>query len=88
MSSVEAVPIFMIVSSAPRCPSRRTMLVCGEIPVANMRHIVNIDGGVPDRLDRKIIELLHRAGAGVETDVVFELPDLRSSRRQNQVLLR
>ena len=30
ISSVDALPIFITVSSAPRWPSRRTMLVCGE----------------------------------------------------------
>ena len=40
-----------------------------------------------DGLDRQIVEFLDRRGAGVQSDVIFELPDLRSSRRQNQILI-
>ncbi len=40
----------------------------------------------PLGLNGKIVELLNRFGAGVEADVVFELPDFGCARGQDQVL--
>ena len=41
---------------------------------------------LPTGLDRKIVKFRDGLRAAVDIDVVLELPDLRGSRRKNQVL--
>ena len=85
-SSVDALPAFWIVSSDARCPSTRTMLVCGGKP--SRTHATSARRScVP------LIVLIGRSlssatvlGAALRFDVVFECADLRRAGRQDQVL--
>ena len=43
-SSVEALPVLMMVTSTPRWPSWRTILVCGAKPSLTVRDVAQIDG--------------------------------------------
>ncbi len=55
--------------------------------VAHVGDVADINGGVADLLDGKIVHLFDLLGAGVEIHVVFELADFGGAGGQNQVLL-
>ncbi len=54
--------------------------------VAHVGHVADVNGRAVHHLDRKIVELLHPARAGVQIHVVFELADLGGPGRDDEVL--
>src|SRR5262249_16639103 len=44
--------------------------------VAHLRHVVQVDGGTIDDLDRQIVEILHHPRAGVHFDIIFRAANL------------
>ncbi len=59
----------------------------GRIAIPDVSDVVNVDGVVRYGFNRKVIEFLDRSGAGVESNIIFELTDLRGSNRKNQILI-
>ncbi len=56
----------------------------GRKSVAHIRYITKIDGGIPNDLDREVVQFGDGPHAGVQSNVVFELTHLCRSGRQNQ----
>jgi hypothetical protein len=55
--------------------------------VAHIRHIAKIDGGIPNDLDREVVQLRDRSRTGVQSNVVLERAHLGRPGWQNQILL-
>ena len=56
-------------------------------PIAHLGDVLQIDGRVPDLLDRQVVQLRHGLWARVQTDVIFEGVELHRAGGGHQVLL-
>ena len=54
--------------------------------VADVRHVLHVDGGAVDGFDRQVVEFLNGLRAPVHLDVVFERAELGRACGKNQVL--
>ena len=86
MSSVEALPVFWIVSSTARWPSCAHDVGLRREAVAHVGDVADVDRAAADGLDRQVVQLRRRLRAAVQVDVVLERADLRGAGRQDQVL--
>ena len=76
MSSVEALPVFMMVISAARWPSTRDDVGLRREAVAHVANVVDIDGGAVDGLDRQVVELRDGSGRAVGLYLVVDVAHL------------
>ena len=84
---VEASPALMMLTSTPRRPFWRTILVCGAKAMLTVADVAQIDRRVADGLDRHVVQLLGCPRRAIDVDVIFELGDFCRARRQDQIFL-
>ena len=75
MSSVEVVPALQHSQQNRPLPIHPHDVGLRRKPVADIRHIANVDGGAPHRLDRQMIQFGNRLRGAVGIDVVLKCAD-------------
>ena len=87
-SSVDADPVFRMVTSVAALPVLADDVGLGREAVAHVGHVAEVDRRVADHLDREVVQLgAPSAGCAFIADVVLELADLGRPGGQHDVLL-
>ena len=86
-SSVEASPFFRTGHQRAALPIQPDNIGLRRESVGNRGHVADVNGRVVHHLDRHVVQFRNLQGTGVQIDVVFELPDLRRARGQDQILV-
>ena len=86
MSSVEALPIFWIVSSARALAVDADDVGLRRVAVADVGDVADVDRCAADRLDRQVVELLDVVGLAFSRRRIRSSPIFERAARQDQVL--